>query len=412
VTAPARRPDPVVRAASAVVGGPDGAHLAPGARGPLPLLVLGSSAAVALAAVAQQHCRATGWASPGQFTHACYSDVPALVPTGGAAGQAPGTALLLRALAAVTTTPLGAFDLAVVLVAAVLAVGVVLVARAAGRPGPAALLALSPVLVTGALVSLDLVAATLVAGSLLAWSRRRPVWAGALAALGASVSPVAALVVLALALDAARARSGGVLARLLGGAVAAAAAVSLLARLVPGAQGASWTAGASSSAGYGSLWLLPALDARPLPPGAVGVLAGVGLAVVVALAAVLALRGRAPVPVASTALLLVVGALVVSPAVPVQATLVALPLAALAAPRWSAHLPWAAAEVAYAVGTWLYLYGTSTPDRGLPAWAYGTLLALRLAALANLAVQGLRTPAAEAGEAAWGRAEREVPPAR
>ena len=404
--------DPVVRAASAVAGGPDGAHLAPGRWGPVPLLVLGSTASVALAVLAQQHCRATGWASPDQFTHACYSDVPALVATGGAAGQPPGTALVLSALAAVTSTPLGAFDLAAVLLAAVLAVGVACLARVAARPGTAALLALSPVLVTASLVSLDLVAATALAAAMLAWSRRHPASAGALVALAASVRPVAGLVAGALVLDAVRARRARETGPLLAAAVAATAAVGLLARLVPGTQGATWAAGLDAGAGYGSLWLLPSLAGRPLPPGAVPVLAVIGLAVVVAGAVALALRGRRPASPAATALLLVAGALVLSPSVPVQATLVVLPLAALAVPRWSAHLPWAAAEVAYAVGTWLYLYGTSTPDRALPAWAYGALLVLRLAALASLVVRALRVPVQQGPEPAWGRAEREAPRSR
>jgi hypothetical protein len=120
--------------------------------------------------------------------------------------------------------------------------------------------------------------------------------------------------------------------------------------------------------------------------------------------------GRPSLP--AVALVLVAGTVAVLPAVPVQATLVVLPLAALAAPRWRHHLPWAAAEVACATGTWLYIYGLSARDhRGLPPWAYAALVVLRLGTLAWLAVQGVRS-AGPLAEQACGRAGRAALPDR
>ncbi|MFZ5871750.1 MAG: hypothetical protein ACOYXW_14640, partial [Actinomycetota bacterium] len=85
-----------------------------------------------------------------------------------------------------------------------------------------------------------------------------------------------------------------------------------------------------------------------------------------------------------------VAAFVVAPTVPVQASVWLLPFAALAVPRWRDHLVWAGAEVAYATGTWLYLYGLSVPERGMAPWAYAVLLVVRLGAMCWLAVQAVR----------------------
>jgi hypothetical protein len=117
---------------------------------------------------------------------------------------------------------------------------------------------------------------------------------------------------------------------------------------------------------------------------ALAVVAGVAAGALVVLGA--ARRPRLP----SVVVLLVAGVLVVSLGVPVQGTLLLLPFAALAVPRWRDLLIWGAAELVYATGTWLYLYAGSVPERGLPPWAYATLLVLRLAAVAWLGWQALR----------------------
>lgn len=442
------RSDGVVRAASEVVGGPlgDRAATAPGGGGGSrlwgagPLLALAAVVPVALAALSRQHCRTTGWTSPDQFVHACYSDVPALVANAdGASGQPPSTAVLLRLLDLVGSTPRGAFDASVLLAALALSLAAVLVVRAragvAGASGwDAALVALSPVVVTAGLVSVDLVAVTLLAGALLALARRHPAVAGALIGLAAGVRPAAALVVVAIwlvVLLGRRSRRGGPsedqpLAVLDATAATAAAVlagglITLVSSLPLGGQdgGSRWWDG-SGGAGFGSLWLLPGLQGdlpdggqlpwSALPAGAVTALAGVGLLVVVLLAAAAAARTAGADPVrrlAAVALVLVAGGLAVSPSVPVQATLVVLPLAAVAAPRWRDHLPWALTECAYGTATWLYLYATSSSDgRGMSPGGYAVLLVLRLAALGYLAVQGVRTTTRSAAPPGSRRAAR------
>ena len=79
VVAPSRD-DPVVRAASPVIGGPAGRRLASatGIWRATSILVALSAVMLALGVVEKQHCREQGWTTPDQFWHACYTDIPVL----------------------------------------------------------------------------------------------------------------------------------------------------------------------------------------------------------------------------------------------------------------------------------------------------------------------------------------------
>lgn len=408
------REDGVARAASALVGGPAGRYVGTGRHGrwtPASVLVLLTVPVMALAVLLRQHCRTTLWASPDQFAHACYSDVPALYSSSGLADgvvpylqsvdgshltQPVGTGGLLGLLAALaptgTTAPRWVFDLAVVLVALALVGLVLAVLHLAGRrPWDAALVALSPVVVTAGLVSLDLVAVCLATLGVLALARSRPVAAGVLLGLAVAVRPLAVVVLVAVWLLAARTGRWSAPHRATVAAAVTWAVVNVpVLVLNPEGWAAYWRASLAPPVGYGSLWLLPQLAGHPLDAGLVRWLwlgATVGVVVTVALV-VLGVQRRPRLP--AVVLLLLAGVLVVAPAVPVQASLFLLPFAALAVPRWRDLLVWGSAEAAYATGTWLYLYAQSVPERGLAPWAYGTLLVLRLAATGWLAWQALR----------------------
>lgn len=482
------RDDPFVAAVSEAAGGVRGRRAGrttpsrwpwgAGALGVLPLLATGS---MLVAVLLRQHCRTTLWASPDQFTHACYSDIPALYGTAGLAGgavpyldavggehlaQPVGTGFGLWLLSLVV--PGGqdetrwAFDVAAVVVAVALVATVLAVAALARRrPWDAALVALSPAVLTGSLISLDLVAVALTVLGVLALARERPVLAGVLVGLALTTRPIAVVVLLALLLLAVRTGRWAAV----GTTTAAALLTWLLADvpvLVLSGEGwrAYWSAAWSSPPGYGSLWLLPRLVGEEVGTAVAPVLPGwagfAGVAVVVAAVLVVLLlpagvradlRPRHPwvwLPVAavvvaapflivrvapalldgasglgidgpvrwfavvgyglvlvgvglftlSTArrprlpavvLLLVVGVLITSPSMPVQAGLWVLPFAALAVPRWRDLLVWGSVEAAYATGTWFYLYGMSVENRGLPPWAYALLLLARVAALLWLA---------------------------
>jgi uncharacterized membrane protein len=425
VAAPTRE-DPVARSFSAVLGGPAGSRRAAAHRGwwtAARVLVVLAVVAVALGVVQTQHCRAEGWSSPDQFFHACYSDLPAMYQTAGlqqglmpylepAGGthldQPVLTGTVMWAVAKVVPggdlaqQTLRYLDLSTILVA-LLAVALVLITmHSAGRrrPWDAALVALSPLLVLSALVSLDLLGVVLAGAGLLAWGRRRPVLAGLLLGLGVTARTYPVVLLVVLALLALRAGRWSEWLR-----TAVAAVVTVLAVLVPWAvvnvdglrpAYASWR---DATAGYGSLWLLPqTLFAEPRPrwvralglhalifsPGMVTMLAIVGVLVAVAVGMVLTLGAPRRPRVAQVAFVVLALVVLTGKSWPVQASLWLLPLAALARPRWRDHLVWAGAEAAYFVGVWLFIAAGSNPDRALPGPWYGTLLLVRVAALSWL----------------------------
>ena len=78
---------------------------------------------------------------------------------------------------------------------------------------------------------------------------------------------------------------------------------------------------------------------------------------------------------------------------PVQSSLLLLPLVALAGLRWRDHLLWATTELAHFVGVWLFIAAASAPDRGLPAGFYLVLVVARLAGIGWLGAQAWRQAA-------------------
>jgi hypothetical protein len=166
---------------------------------------------------------------------------------------------------------------------------------------------------------------------------------------------------------------------------------------------ATWEAWKAAGPGYGSLWLVPSLIEQGRPThagfwlgvhalGATGATVGTLLCLIaVAVATVaLALSTRRRPRLAHVALFAVALSLIVIKSLPVQSSLVLLPLIALAGMRWRDHLIWAATELTYFVGVWLFIALPSAPSRGLPAGGYLVLLLARLGGIAWLAVQAYR----------------------
>jgi len=440
---PPSRFDPAVRAMSALAGGPAGRRLASAAGfwRASTVLVLLAVVTIGGGVVAKQHCRTHGWSTPDQFWHACYSDTAVLYGSAGLGGpdrpslsqalapdglgQPPLAGAAMWAVSSVITGggPRGTrlfFDVSALLMAVVLAAGVALMASAAGRRAwDAAHLALSPVLIASALISYQLLAVTLAAGAIWAWTRRRPVLGGILLGLGVAAGPavgVLALAVLAVAVRTGRAGAGARFAAL-------AAASWFGARLVlftglGGGLGAAWQSWKAAGPGYGSIWLVPQLLAGSRPRwawwwfGAHAVsgstattLAVLGLLGVVIGLVVLALTAPAVPRLGPVALVLIAGTLLVAKSLPPQASLVLLPVMALAGLRWRDHFIWAGTEIAYFIGVWLYIAASSNANRGLPAGGYLVLLLARLGGIAWLAVQGARAvidPGADPGRIAAG----------
>ncbi|MEJ5945786.1 hypothetical protein WDZ17_10835 [Pseudokineococcus basanitobsidens] len=441
--------DPLARSASPVVGGPAGRRVRT-RRHPLrSALAVGSGLGLVVLAVGvllRQHCRETLWATPGQYVHACYSDVPTLFSSRYLDAVVPylqrrggtdflevpfGTGWLLWGLGRLVGVDRGAatggrdvFDATVVLGAAALVVLVAAVVALSGRrPWDAVLVGASPVVLVCALVGVPLVPAALAVAGLWASARGRALGAGVLVGLAALLAPVLGLATGgALLLVRARRRRDEAAERAAGPQPSAAAgpgddldgeqepparaldpelrtAVAAVVVWVlgglpvllenPGTWVDAVTTRVLAGPGYGSVWLVAGLLGAEPSRTTTTVVSLLLLVVLVLAVVVLVLRApRAPrVPV--VALLLLVAALVTSPALPPQAAVLVLPLAVLAVPGWRLLLAWGAVEAAAATGTWLYLYGLQVHDRGLPPWAYAVLVLLRLGALLVLAARAV-----------------------
>ena len=74
-------------------------------------------------------------------------------------------------------------------------------------------------------------------------------------------------------------------------------------------------------------------------------------------------------------------------AAPMILSNISVPLVALVGLRWRDHLVWAGAEALHFGAVWLYLAGSSVPDRGMPSGWYLVFLLLRLLAIGWLALQ-------------------------
>ncbi len=426
--------DPLVAAASEVIGGPLGRHAQVrtrrwGGRGPrrrltvLPsrpiaaVLAFFAAGLVAFGVVQKGYCLTNGWGGAEVFWHACYSDLPRLYVTSGlitgslpyseapgSLNQPVGTGLLLWALA--QFVPVGPREATWfvglwAVVAALLAAGLTAMTAVTLRRDPwrAAQVALCPLLVTVVLIGPELLGVALVGLGLLLWSRDRMVWAGVAFGLAMSARSYAVFVVLVLVMIAARA---GVLRR--AARLAGTALLTWLAVLLAvGAAGGSavltpyrsWLAAGPE---FGAPIYLLQLARVELPLGAVTAVAIAGWIVALLVGAVCVFVPARRPAVAEVLVVVLVVVLLTGKSIPVQATLVLVPIVALARVPWRDVVVWWGAETCYFVAVWLYLGGQDDAARALPAGWYALFLALRCAALAYLAVvvlrSALRRPAA------------------
>lgn len=413
VTVPSRD-DPVVRSASAVIGGPLGRYAVPLARGwksYAALYAALTAVPMALGALERGHCVENGWSTPDQFWHMCFSDVsatfqcqnlaaglPALL-TGASDGPTPGqpplTAMVMSLLGGLV--PAGDVDsrtrfyvgLWAVLATAALALVAWWTAASVRRfPIRAAHVALCPVVALTALVGPDALGVALASAALYAWARSRLGWAGVLFGLAISARSYPVLILLAalfVSLRAGRMRSWAVVAAGAGAAFAGVLVVLVIGNPAGAVRAYAewWQAGA----GFGSPWVVGQITGHPLPGWLLTGLALTGWVVAALLGAFFALAcGRRP-GVAEVSLVMLAVVLVTGKAFPVQASLWLVPLVALCGLWWRDHLVWAGTEALHFGAVWLYLAGVSAPDRALPAGWYALFLALRMAAVIWLAVQ-------------------------
>jgi hypothetical protein len=399
--------DPVVTAASEVIGGPRGryaaAHELPWMLTAAVLSML-SAVTVGFGILLRAPCLRTGFTGEGQFWSACYADLPAAyrdanVKAGLAAylqggqgapvtGQPPLTGFALTALASLVpdgslrTRAAWYFALWSVLLTLFILLLVWLVASSARNPMSAAHVALSPVVALAGFISADLLGVALASAGMWAWSRRKPTLAGVFLglAIGARSYPVLILIAIGLlSLRSGRLRAYG---RTAGYALLVfGALLSGTWLLNRGAAASAYEGWATAGAGYGSPWLLPQLAGHPLPDGAVTALAVAGWAVAVAVGAVLALSSARRPTIAEVSLVMVGLVLVTGKSFTVQSSLWLVPLVAWCALQWRDHLIWAGAEALNFVAVWLTIAATTVPDRGMPAPWYAFFSMLRVVAV-------------------------------
>ena len=186
--------------------------------------------------------------------------------------------------------------------------------------------------------------------------------------LGALTRGYVVLVVLALLLASVRSDRLRAAVWVAGAALASATAYALVFLAIqPGAFTASYTSWWQAKAGYGSPWLFPTIGTYELPSWSVTVLAVIGITVALMLGWIFARDALRPPTWAQVAFVVVAVAMMTAKAVPVQASLWLLPLAAAAGVRWRDHLIWVGTELAHFIAIWLYVGALTHADRASQA---------------------------------------------
>jgi uncharacterized membrane protein len=402
------RDDDVVRLGSEVIGGPLGRYARTDLHRwwtPLRVMLVLVFVVSGLGLVTKQHCRADGWTAPGQYTHACYSDIPPLYFARGLAdgdvpyvGQAADKRVeypVLTGLAMWATAQLvpdGAdpvdrarwyFDINAIALALCAAVAVVATVRIAGRrPWDAALFAGAPMLALAGTINWDLYAVALLALGMLAWARERPVVAGVLIGLGAAAKLYPLFVLGPLLVLCLRAGKMREFSLVVGAAVAAWLAVNLPV-MVADFDGWSWfyVLSRDRGAGFSSIWFVLSQQGFGVPESRLNLVAGASFALCCAAIAVLAWRAPRRPRIAQVSFLVVAAFLLTNKVYSPQYVLWLIPLAALARPRWRDLLIWQAGEMVHFVGIWMLIagYPPGNPARALGEDGYGVTVLAHLA---------------------------------
>lgn len=398
------RGDGIARLASEVIGGPVGPRAAVGRRGWLAvasvLSALGSFL-IALGVLQKGHCVREGFATPGSLWRACYSDLavsgaaPRTTSPWSEGGPGEGEPVLTAVLTWLLRlgTPDGSgltlqrwfFGLSAVLMVLLVALTVAAVAWSSPTPWVAAHVALSPLLVTVALVSLDLFGVMLMAWGLACWLRGHPLAAGLLLGAATMARTFPALALVAVVLVAVRDGRRAELPRLLAGFAGAVAACLALVAAAGADPFSPYVAWWETGAQYGSPWKVVEILGNELGATTVSWLAIIGWGLAIATGAYLGLDRARQVPLPAVVLAMAVVVMITGKSFPPQESLWLLPLVAWCGLRWREHLAWVAVEVLYFVLVWLHIAGPSNAEKAMPVAVYATVLVLRLVALVGLA---------------------------
>ena len=396
------RADPVAGAGAPMIGGPLGRFARIGGGGfwtPVRVIILMATLAYMVSAFLDYPCMSNGWASPDNYEHLCYSDIP---PLYGGRGFADGlfpyvqvlpsgtyleypvlTGLFMQVGAWLTSGVLvlapGAapgltfFVVNMIMLFPFLLMAVVCASRyVRARPWDAALIALAPTIIMASTINWDLIPIGLVVWALLLWARRNPLWAGVVLGLAISAKfyPVVLLGPwLLLCLRAGRMKDFG---KLFAGALIAWLACNLP-FMVINFEGWAYFYEFSQTRGqdWGSIWFAITQWSIPgVPPEMLNYVAtGTFLLLCLGIGALILFAPRRPRLVAM--LFLVVAAFTLTNKVySPQFVMWLVPLAALARPKWRDFLIWQAAELTYFVAIWWFLagYGIEGAKGMTPQW--------------------------------------------
>jgi uncharacterized membrane protein len=438
--------DPVVADVGGLVGGPRGGHSTGRPSRwwmPVRVLLLLTVLTSLLGFLQKAPCRTNAWSNDYQYTRVCYTDVFALYYSEHLDGnQQTGSRLgvpyrdepveypaviggLMWAAAEVTdvihpndphNSASGVvdgrgqtfFDVTVFGLAICALIVTWCVGRLAGRTRvwDAAMVALAPILIFDGFINWDLVAVALTCLGMFAWSRNKPVVAGALFGVGVATKlyPLLALLgLLFLCLRARRMRPWFLAAAAsVGGFCLAYLPAWLLSRSFPfpsadcpGAHPLTawrffWSLSTVRGADWGSPWLVlqdlrggRALDSAACgqAPVVLNIAAALAMLVVVGMVFFLVMMARRRPRVAQVAFLLVAGFILVNKVDSPQYCLWLLPLAVLARPQWRVILLWQVSEVLLGVANFYSLVNLDKSVTGIPQWVYLAAYFLRDATL-------------------------------
>ncbi len=415
--------DPVARGVLPLLGGPVGRRAAIGRSWwtPIRVSIVAGLLVYAVGWLSKGYCLANGWGAPQRYMYLCYSDIPILYTARGVADGGfpylsdPGvgqkvleypvlTGVFMYAAAVLTRVLNGEgqtyFAVSVVGMSGLLAWTIASTGQAVRRrPWDALMVALAPVVALAGFINWDLLAVSLTAASLAAWSRHRPMLAGVLLGLAVAAKFYPLVLIGPVALVCLRHRQGRPLVRFLAGAVGSWLAVNLPI-LLANFEGWSrfYTFSRERGMDFGSPWYALTILGVDVPGDAVNSLALASFAVACLAIAVLALRAPAPPRLAALALLTVAAFVLTNKVYSPQYVLWVLPLAVLARPRWRDLLIWQAAEGAYFVAIWWYLVGYGTEHKGLHEGWYAAATAAHWVATAwfmALVVRDILNPACD-----------------
>ncbi len=231
--------------------------------------------------------------------------------------------------------------------------------------GTVLLIAGSPLVAMGGLINWDMLPVLLTSAAVLAWARRRPVWAGVLIGLGISAKLYQGFLLIglvALCLRSARYRDLGVL---LGGTAAGFAAVNLPVLLAsPHGWVHLWGFHAGRGADLGSIWYVFTTAGYELPWAATAsrLLMLAGFAAIGLIGLLAPHRPR----VTQLAFLAITWFCLTNVVYSPQYMLWILPLLVLARPKVADWLMFTVAEAFYWWAIWLYLDGELYAGDSLP----------------------------------------------